>query len=73
MFLDCLNNYYGQNCAENCNEHHCSAGTVCSKSDGICPQGCDPGYTGDACIDGKIINFKFKSTKSMFIRNGIMS
>ncbi|XP_053391785.1 uncharacterized protein LOC128554536 [Mercenaria mercenaria] len=44
--IACASGQYGPLC-ENCGK--CKLGTVCSSTTGICPDGCQPGFTGDKC------------------------
>ena len=51
FFVDCLPGFHGENCESECG--HCKDGSPCYIYDGICPSGCDNGYTGQTCTQGK--------------------
>ena len=46
----CGNNTFGNNCARTCG--HCKL-QDCHPESGVCYEGCEPGYTGAQCMDGK--------------------
>ncbi|XP_052794115.1 uncharacterized protein LOC128227522 [Mya arenaria] len=45
---ECLDGTFGDECRRNCSKN-CSGGDICNKKNGLCPNGCLPGYnfTGD--------------------------
>lgn len=48
MFLECLSGYYGTACREQCSGF-CKNNKTCDHIRGICPYGCEDGYTGKLC------------------------
>ena len=49
MLIACDEEHYGQNCNETCGK----CVDVCYKDNGTCPNGCEAGYEGSLCKDGK--------------------
>ena len=45
--LECENGTYGAMCLEACGE--CISNQTCHFVNGICPNGCNPGFSGDLC------------------------
>lgn len=48
MFLVCLSGHYGTDCSERCSGH-CINNEPCDHVSGLCPDGCEYGYTGKQC------------------------
>lgn len=47
LFLVCELYKYGPNCTEDCG--HCKHSRSCSIDTGVCPDGCEEGWTGEHC------------------------
>ncbi|XP_052692253.1 multiple epidermal growth factor-like domains protein 10 [Crassostrea angulata] len=45
---ECIDSKYGFDCSQSCG--HCNKNKQCRHTSGLCPYGCDPGYTGSQCI-----------------------
>lgn len=50
--IGCPSGYYGNACIFKCG--FCAPGTTCNITDGTCDHGCELGYTGLRCLDGKL-------------------
>lgn len=48
LFLECIDNFFGQNCKEICNVT-CKG---CNRTTGICDTGCKPGWRDIYCHKG---------------------
>lgn len=48
LFLVCLLGHYGTHCSERCSGH-CINKEPCDHVGGVCPGGCEDGYTGKLC------------------------
>lgn len=48
-FTECDDNYFGVNCLESCNET-CKG---CNRKTGVCENGCQAGWKGIYCHEGK--------------------
>lgn len=48
LCLVCLSGHYGTNCSERCSGHCINIGS-CDHVSGVCPDGCEDGYTGKLC------------------------
>lgn len=44
---ECTHRKYGDGCRTDCG--HCKDMVQCNHVDGVCPNGCEPGYTQDNC------------------------
>ena len=51
-FIACENGYYGIECNSTCG--HCSFQNDCFHENGTCFNGCELGYSGDLCQNGKV-------------------
>ena len=51
-FLACENSLYGIECNSTCG--HCSSQNDCFHENGTCFNGCELGYSGDLCQNGKV-------------------
>ena len=60
MFPDCIQQNYGDDCSLPCSEF-CVDGR-CNSSNGVCLQGCQPGYLGSHCNRSKNIHITLIST-----------
>lgn len=62
---ECTNGWYGANCSQRCSGH-CRDDTICNHVTGLCDKGCDAGWTGSLCNQGKKTTRKrpIKYTKS---------
>lgn len=49
---ECTNGWYGVNCSQQCSRH-CRYNTTCNHVTGQCDRGCDAGWAGSLCINGK--------------------
>lgn len=49
---ECTNGWYGANCSQRCSGH-CRDDTICNHVTGLCDKGCDAGWTGFLCNQGK--------------------
>lgn len=56
LYIECPSQHYGMNCTGRCSGH-CINNEPCDHVSGVCPSGCQDGYTGALCTDGK--NFLF--------------
>ena len=52
FITECLSGSYGVNCGGTCGS--CRSVTYCDTVNGICPQGCKPGYKGELCQQGRL-------------------
>lgn len=50
LFKACLDGFFGQNCANKCND----TCTGCNNVNGVCDKGCHPGWKGDYCDIGRL-------------------
>lgn len=50
---DCKDGKYGKNCSISCG--NCLESEQCNHINGICMNGCDSGYQGFLCIEGKVV------------------
>lgn len=48
MFLECISGNYGTACRERCSGY-CKNNKTCDYINGVCPDGCEDGYTGELC------------------------
>ena len=64
-FLACENGYYGIECNSTCG--HCSIQNDCFHENGTCFNGCELGYSGDLCQNGKV------NTKHLILINIIQT
>lgn len=55
FFLECEDDYFGQNCKDMCN----TTCTSCNKTTGVCDNGCHPGWRGSFCEEGLLCYFPF--------------
>ena len=60
LFPDCIQQNYGDDCSLPCSEF-CVDGR-CNSSNGVCLQGCQPGYLGSHCNRSKNIHIALIST-----------
>ncbi|XP_062573351.1 cell death abnormality protein 1-like, partial [Saccostrea cucullata] len=44
---ECKDGYYGPDCTQNCS--YCKTGTLCNKTSGICPNGCQDKWGDPRC------------------------
>lgn len=51
LFIECDGGLFGVNCSTTCG--HCLNNQQCHHLDGTCAKGCDPGYMGDNCAEGR--------------------
>lgn len=51
---ECTEGWYGVNCSQPC-LGHCRDGAICNPVTGKCDNGCDVGWTGSMCKNGKDI------------------
>ena len=51
IFQACQNNTYGPGCVYNCGS--CANETACDTVDGVCADGCAPGWLLSNCSQGK--------------------
>lgn len=58
-FVECIDSKYGLDCSQSCG--HCNKNKQCHHISGMCPYGCDPGYTGSQCIRGKHFLYQKKN------------
>lgn len=49
---ECTNGWYSVNCSRQCSGH-CRENIPCNHVTGHCDKGCDTGWTGTLCINGK--------------------
>lgn len=52
LIVECDNGTYGNGCNRTCG--HCANKTICYHVNGTCFEGCDPGYRGSRCHQGKL-------------------
>lgn len=52
----CLHGYFGQDCAYTCN-NTCKG---CNNTNGLCDSGCNPGWKGDYCNEGIVLQNRKK-------------
>ena len=52
LFAACPIGFYGYGCSLSCG--NCAFGGPCSIVDGVCPSGCDDGWTGATCHEGNL-------------------
>lgn len=45
--------WFGENCSHLC-VGHCRDSVICNHMTGLCDDGCDAGWTGPFCVQGKI-------------------
>lgn len=50
--LVCPYGFFGQDCTERCKD----TCTGCNYVNGLCDSGCQPGWTGNYCIEGMILH-----------------
>lgn len=53
VLLECDGGRFGVNCSQLCG--HCVKKEPCHYLNGTCPNGCDDGYQGNECVDGRHI------------------
>ena len=58
---DCDTGYFGAQCAKPCSEHCAGIDNTCNNVNGTCNMGCDPGYNGSLCTQGKCRRLYFTS------------
>ena len=51
QFTECGNGTFGQDCSESCGT--CLREEQCHHVNGICMNGCDRGFQGNKCTEGK--------------------
>lgn len=51
--VECPSGQYGLDCSERCSGY-CTNNEPCDYVNGICPSGCQDGYIGTHCNNGKI-------------------
>lgn len=54
---ECDNDMFGENCEQKCG--HCANSSTCNPVNGSCLTGCDLGFQGPLCNDGRYINEKY--------------
>ena len=54
LSIDCRVGRYGEWCSNLCSETCGGLANTCDRVDGACKNGCDPGYTGTKCDQGKL-------------------
>lgn len=53
VFLtECQKWWFGDKCGQKC-KGHCRDNSTCNHVTGQCDEGCDPGWTGTRCDDGR--------------------
>lgn len=52
FYKECQPGHYGLDCMDNC-IGHCLNNQPCDHISGVCSSGCQDGYTGPLCTDGK--------------------
>ena len=50
---ECGVGYYGEGCTEECSLHCTGLNNTCHHVNGTCDLGCNPGYQGHLCNQGK--------------------
>ena len=50
---ECEAGQYGAECGQTCTVHCAGEGKPCDHISGQCTNGCEPGYTGERCTQGK--------------------
>lgn len=50
--IDCTKGWYGDSCRHQCSGH-CRDGVACNHMTGRCDRGCEAGWTGATCENGK--------------------
>ncbi|KAK3779435.1 hypothetical protein RRG08_062093 [Elysia crispata] len=50
---ECQSGKYGEKCSKQCSVHCAGQHNACNHVDGSCNQGCDDGYIGRFCTEGK--------------------
>ena len=61
----CPPGHYGLDCKDNCSGH-CINNEPCDHVSGVCPSGCQDGYTGARCNNSKIKNSWFNKYYAFF-------
>ena len=66
FLIACTDDFYGPGCVQTCGE--CLDNDLCDKINGECPNGCQPGFQGQTCKEGKksIIMIQFFSKMDSF-------
>ena len=54
LSIACHEGRYGERCSNLCSETCGGLANTCDRVDGACKNGCDPGYTGTKCDQGKL-------------------
>lgn len=52
FIIECGKGWYGDNCRQQC-KGYCKDGTSCNHVTGQCDEGCDAGWTGKLCDNGR--------------------
>lgn len=66
--IECSPEYFGMDCSELCSEN-CINKKQCHHVSGVCFNGCQDGYIGSLCTDGKKYSF-FCKVRSTWITKG---
>lgn len=53
LCVECPSGHFGLDCKERCSRY-CTYNDPCDHVSGICPSGCQDGYMGTYCNNGKI-------------------
>ena len=61
--LECMSDFYGENCSKNCG--YCLNNETCHHINGNCEHGCNPGYMAPFCNEGNHSDSLPRLTSSM--------